>query len=42
VPKVLGRGVRLLAGLDPGNIGLEIVRVLDAPGGTQLTYRVIR
>jgi dihydrofolate reductase len=42
VPKVLGRGVRLLDGLDAGIVGLEVVRVVDAPGVTHLTYRVIR
>jgi hypothetical protein len=31
VPKVLGQGVRLLDGLDPIDIELEIVRVIDAP-----------
>ena len=42
VPKVLGQGVRLLDGLDPSNIELEVVRVVDAPGVTHLTYRVIK
>jgi dihydrofolate reductase len=42
VPKVLGRGVRLLDGLDAGAVGFEVVRVIDAPGVTHLTYRVIR
>jgi hypothetical protein len=42
VPKVLGRGVRLLDGLDVGSAGLEVVRVIDAPGVTHLTYRVIK
>ena len=42
VPKILGRGVRLLDGLDAGSAGLEVVRVIDAPGVTHLTYRVIR
>jgi hypothetical protein len=42
VPKVLGRGVRLLDGLDAASAGFEIVRVVDAPGVTHLTYRVIR
>ena len=42
VPKILGRGVRLLDGLDAGSAGLEIVRVIDAPGVTHLTYRVIK
>lgn len=42
VPKVLGRGVRLLDGLDPSNVQLDVVRVIDAPGVTHLTYRVIK
>jgi hypothetical protein len=42
VPRVLGRGVRLLDGLDAGTVGFEVVRVIDAPGVTHLTYRVIR
>ena len=41
VPKVLGQGVRLLDGLGPSDIELEVVRVIDAPGVTHLTYRVI-
>ncbi|HEY1665229.1 MAG TPA: dihydrofolate reductase family protein [Trebonia sp.] len=41
VPRVLGRGVRLLDGLDAGAVGFEVVRVIDAPGVTHLTYRVI-
>jgi dihydrofolate reductase len=42
VPAFLGRGVRLLDGLDPGAADLEVVRVVDAPGVTHLTYRVIK
>jgi dihydrofolate reductase len=42
VPVVLGDGVRLLDGLDPGSVELEIVGVLDAPGVTHLTYRVMK
>jgi dihydrofolate reductase len=42
VPVVLGRGVRLLDGLEPGSVELEIVRVVDAPGITHLTYRVVK
>ena len=34
VPQVLGRGVRLLDGLDAGTVGFEVVRVIDAPGWT--------
>ncbi len=40
VPVVLGQGVRLLDGFEPGNVGLEIERVVDAPGVTHLVYRV--
>jgi dihydrofolate reductase len=42
VPLVIGRGVRLLDGLEPGMVRLELARVVDAPGVTHLTYRVIR
>jgi dihydrofolate reductase len=42
VPVVLGRGVRLLDGLDPGSVTLDLVGVVDAPGVTHLTYRVVR
>src|SRR2546425_5350918 len=42
VPVVLGRGVRLLDGLEPGSVQLELVRVVDAPGVTHLTYRVVK
>lgn len=42
VPVVLGRGVRLLDGLDPGSVGLDLVGVVDAPGVTHLTYRVVK
>jgi dihydrofolate reductase len=40
VPVVLGGGVRLLDGLEPGQ--LDLVRVVDAPGVTHLTYRVVK
>lgn len=41
VPIVLGGGVRLLdGGLD--GVALDIVKVVDAPGVTHLTYRVRR
>jgi hypothetical protein len=33
-------GVRLLDGLEPDAVSLELVRVVDAPGVTHLTYRV--
>jgi len=42
VPVVLGRGVRLLEGLDPGSVELDLVRVVDAPGVTHLRYRVVK
>jgi dihydrofolate reductase len=42
VPVVLGRGVRLLDGLEPGSVELELARVVDAPGVTHLTYRVVK
>jgi dihydrofolate reductase len=40
VPVLLGHGVRLLDGLEPANVGLDLVRVIDAPGVTHLTYQV--
>lgn len=42
VPIVLGRGVRLLDDLDPGNVKLGLGRIVDAPGVTHLTYRFIK
>jgi dihydrofolate reductase len=42
VPIVLGRGVRLLDGLEPGSVEFELVRVVDAPGVAHLTYRVVK
>jgi dihydrofolate reductase len=42
VPVVLGGGVRLLDGLDPGSVELEVVGALEAPGVTHLTYRVMK
>jgi dihydrofolate reductase len=41
VPVLLGRGVRLLDGLEP-SVELELVGVVDAPGVTHLTYRVLK
>jgi dihydrofolate reductase len=41
VPVVLGRGVRLLDRLDAGSVQLDLLRVVDAPGVTHLTYRVV-
>jgi dihydrofolate reductase len=40
VPVVLGSGVRLLDSLPPHK--LDVVRVIDAPGVTHLTYRIIK
>jgi dihydrofolate reductase len=42
VPVVLGCGVRLLDGLDAGSAQLELAGVVDAPGVTHLTYRVVK
>jgi dihydrofolate reductase len=42
VPVVLGRGARPLEGLEPASVQLDLVRVVDAPGVTHLTYRVMR
>ena len=42
VPVVLGRGARPLDGLEPGSAQLDLVRVVDAPGVTHLTYRVLK
>ncbi len=42
VPVVLGRGARPLDGLDPKRVQLDLVRVVDAPGVTHLTYRVVK
>lgn len=42
VPVVLGRGVRLLDHLDPSKIKVDLVRVVDAPGVTHLTYEVVK
>jgi dihydrofolate reductase len=42
VPIVLGDGVRLLDGLPPGELELDLHRVIDAPGVTHLTYKVRR
>ena len=42
VPVILGRGVPLLGGVDPGTASLELTGVVDAPGVTHLTYRITR
>jgi hypothetical protein len=39
---VLGRGDRLLEGLGPSHLKLDLVRVIDAPDVTHLNYRVIK
>jgi dihydrofolate reductase len=39
VPLVLGGGARLFDGVGP-DLGLEQIRVVDAPGVTHLKYRV--
>ena len=42
VPVLLGGGVRLLDGVAPAAADLELLRVVDAPGVTHLTYQVSR
>jgi dihydrofolate reductase len=42
VPVMLGRGARPLDGLEPGSVQFDLVRVVDAPGVTHLTYRVLK
>jgi riboflavin biosynthesis pyrimidine reductase len=42
VPLLLGGGVRLLGGGVPAGTRLEVERVIDAPGVTHLSYRVLR
>jgi dihydrofolate reductase len=42
VPVVLGGGARLLDGIGSGSVELELSRVVDAPGVTHLTYRVVK
>jgi dihydrofolate reductase len=42
VPVLLGRGVRLFDDLEQGSVQLSVARVVDAPGVTHLTYRVLR
>jgi len=39
VPALLGGGVRLFQGDGIATLGLEQVRVIEAPGVTHLTYR---
>jgi dihydrofolate reductase len=42
VPILLGRGVRLLDGMEPGAAVMEVVRVVDAPGVAHLTYQILK
>ena len=42
IPVLLGQGRRLFDGLGPGQIELELTRVIDAPGVIHLRYRVRR
>jgi dihydrofolate reductase len=42
VPVMLGGGVRLLEAGLPAGTELEVISVVDAPGVTHLTYRVLR
>jgi dihydrofolate reductase len=41
-PILLGDGARLFDNLDGADIALETTRVLEAPGVTHLTYRVVK
>jgi dihydrofolate reductase len=40
VPVFLGDGARLFDNLDGAEVGLEVTRMVEAPGVTHLTYRV--
>jgi hypothetical protein len=42
VPVLLGGGARLFDNLGDADVGLECTRVIEAPGVTHLTYRVVR
>jgi dihydrofolate reductase len=42
IPVLLGGGVRLLDHLGPGPIELDCFGVVEAPGVTHLSYRVVR
>lgn len=42
VPVVLGQGVRLLDHPGPATLELDLTSVVDAPGVTHLTYRIIK
>jgi dihydrofolate reductase len=41
-PVILGEGVRLFDGLDPGQVELESTRVLGSPAVAHLRYRVVK
>jgi len=41
-PLLLGKGVRLFDHLNIDSINLEIMRVVDVPGVTHLSYRVVK
>lgn len=41
-PLILGDGERLFEGFEPGQLKLEVTRVLEAPGATHLRYSVAR
>ena len=42
VPVLLGEGARLFDNLAGAEVGLERTRVIEAPGVTHLTYRVVK
>ena len=42
VPVLLGDGARLFDNLGGAEVGLECTRVVEAPGVTHLTYRVVK
>ncbi len=42
VPVLLGGGVRLFEHLGPESIELESTRVIEVPGVTHLTFRVVK
>ena len=42
VPVLLGGGIRLFGNGEAGKVGLEKIRVVDAPGVTHLVYRVVK
>ena len=42
VPVLLGAGTRLFENLGDAKIGLECIRVVEAPGVTHLRYRVTK